>query len=98
MRKTIFLITILLLLNTNLVFAGFKEYYNRPVYNPEDRHAIRQEWKQAFGVDLFAPYFKVQEIQKMIKSKFSITCLGFKGNLDIDSKLNNISYTFIKRW
>lgn len=94
----IILITFLLLISTELVFADFKDYINTSVSKLETKEELRNEWNQVLGFDLFAPYFKVKELEQFVRNKCSITLFGFKSELEISNKYNTIIYSFTRRY
>ena len=37
----------------------------------EERKKIRKKWAQTFGIDIWYPYFKVKEVERWVKKRFS---------------------------
>lgn len=75
--------------NTKVDRDVFNALYNKPKVN--EKEAIRQEWKEAFGVDVWYPYYKAKDVEKWVKKRFSIKVFKFKGEPEF--KKNEILYT-----
>jgi hypothetical protein len=66
--------------NTPDIFLNrevFKAAYNNP--RVDEKELLRQNWEEAFGVDVWYPYYKYKEIEGAVKEKLSIKVLKFKG-------------------
>jgi hypothetical protein len=53
---------------------------------------IRQAWKEAFGLDVWYPYFAAKEIEDSVKKKLGVKIYKFKGEPQIEK--NMVSYKF----
>jgi len=84
------LIILLCLLFINPCYAlTFKEYINSSVKKEQSKEEIKEEWKQILGVDVWDPYFRVDEF---ISKKTTIQIGKFKGKLFREGK--NLKYIF----
>ena len=68
----------------------FKSFYNKPRVN--EKQLIRSQWQQAFGVDVWVPYYKAKEIEDRVSDKFSVKVFKIKGKPKCDD--NECRYTF----
>jgi hypothetical protein len=68
----------------------FKLLYNKPRIN--EKAALRQEWEEAFGFDVWLPYYKYKEIEKLVKNKFSVQVFKLKGEPLVEK--DKILYVF----
>lgn len=53
---------------------------------------IRQTWKEAFGLDVWYPYFAAKELEDKVKKKLGVKIYIFKGEPQIEN--NMVSYKF----
>ena len=68
----------------------FKLLYNKP--KVDEKVILRREWEEAFGFDVWAPYYKYKKIEKLIKKKLSVQVFKFKGEPLVEK--GNIFYVF----
>jgi hypothetical protein len=68
----------------------FKLLYNEP--GVDEKAALRQEWAEAFGIDVWSPYYKYKEIEKLIKKKLSVKVFKLKGEPRVER--GKILYVF----
>jgi len=68
----------------------FKLFYNKP--KVDEKVIVRQEWEEAFGFDVWSPYYKYKEIEKLVKNKFSVKVFKFKGEPRLEK--SKIFYVF----
>lgn len=91
MKKLILVLLLLLLLITSNVYAG-------PLLNPptrvETRDSIRQEWVDYLGVDIWAPYFWIRDIEFTIRKKSIIHIGKIEGSLRVDSSKKQAQLIF----
>ena len=55
----------------------------------EERKKIRKKWAQTFGVDIWYPYFKVKEVERWVKKRFSFRIRKLKCKPRIKKGLAN---------
>lgn len=68
----------------------FKSFYNKR--RVDEKALLRQEWEAAFGFDVWSPYYKYKEIEKLVKNKFSVQVFKFKGEPRVEK--GKIFYVF----
>jgi len=93
MKILIIVLFLLLFVQTGYAY-NFKEYINSVSVSKEDKEGIRQEWKEAIGIDIWQPYFN---IDNFLAKKTRLTVWKFNGRLIIDEKkdlLYIFKYTF----
>ncbi|MCM8789774.1 MAG: hypothetical protein NC916_01970 [Candidatus Omnitrophica bacterium] len=56
---------------------GFRKIYNKP--RVEEEKLLREQWKKAFGIDVWYPYYKAKKIERWVKKKLSIRLFKLKG-------------------
>jgi hypothetical protein len=76
--------------NTALARGVFNSLYNPPKIDEEK--IIREEWRKAFGMDVWRPYYKAKEVEKWVKKKFSVKVFKLKGEPAFEK--NQFTYTF----
>lgn len=72
----------------------FRRLYNRPAVN--ETKQVRQMWAEAFGVDVWYPYFKAKEVEGWVKKKLSVRVFSLKGQLHYER--NRVLYSFAGSW
>ncbi|MCK9595358.1 MAG: hypothetical protein PHH68_02535 [Candidatus Omnitrophica bacterium] len=70
---------------------------SRPDEN-EDRRKIRNDWKEFFGVDVFLPYYKAQEVEEFIQEKVSVKLFNVKGRPEYDRQTHQVKYIFKRKF
>lgn len=55
----------------------FNALYNKPKVN--EKELLRQAWKEAFGIDVWYPYYKAKKVERWVKRRLSIKIFKFKG-------------------
>lgn len=68
----------------------FKLLYNKSKI--DEKAILRQEWEGAFGFDVWSPYYKYREMEKSVKSKFSVHIFKLKGEPRVEK--GKIFYVF----
>lgn len=68
----------------------FKLFYNMP--SLDEKAILRREWEEAFGFDVWSPYYKYKEIEKVVKKKFSVQVFKLKGEPRVEK--GKIFYVF----
>lgn len=68
----------------------FSAFYNKP--KVDEKKMLRQAWEDAFGVDVWYPYYKAKEIETHIKKKLSVRIFKFKGEPKFEK--NKVVYMF----
>lgn len=68
----------------------FNALYNK--HKIDEKEAIRSEWKKAFGVDVWYPYYKAKEVEDWVRERFSVKVFGIKGKPKFED--NQIRYVF----
>jgi len=68
----------------------FKLLYNKP--RIDEKAILRQEWEGAFGFDVWSPYYKYREMEKLVKNKFSVQIFKLKGEPRVEK--GKIFYVF----
>ncbi|MCX5707900.1 MAG: hypothetical protein NTY14_02825 [Candidatus Omnitrophica bacterium] len=68
----------------------FKLFYNKP--RVDEKAVLRQEWAEAFGFDVWSPYYKYKEIEKLVKKKLSVQIFKLKGEPRLEK--GEIFYVF----
>ena len=72
----------------------FSALYNKPKVS--EKEMIRAEWKKAFGVDVWYPYYKTKEIEDWVSERVSIKVFKMKGKPKFEN--GQIKYTFLTRF
>ena len=72
----------------------FRRMYNRPPI--DENRQVRHMWQEAFGVDLWYPYFKAKEVETWVKKKVSVRVFSLKGELHYEK--NRVLYSFNKKF
>jgi hypothetical protein len=65
------------------------------LYNPprvDEEKVIREEWRKAFGFDVWRPYYKAKAVEKRVKKVFSVKVFKLKGEPQFEK--NQFTYTF----
>jgi len=65
--------------------------YADPIEN-DDKNAIRKEWENILGVDIFEPYFAAKKAEKWVKERASVSVLSAKGSPEFDK--HGVKYIF----
>lgn len=73
----------------NVDHKVFNSLYNKPVV--DEKKVIRTSWKEAFGVDVWLPYYKVKEVEDWVSSRMSVKVFGFKGK----PKFENDQFVYV---
>lgn len=65
-------------------YATFSDWINARNYSihidrDKEREKVREEWRQALGMDVFSPYFKAEEIKNKVEKKASVKTFKIKG-------------------
>lgn len=68
----------------------FSTLYNKP--GVDEKKLIRQAWKEAFGIDVWYPYYKYKEAEDWVKERLSVKVIKLKGKPEFDR--NHIFYVF----
>lgn len=68
----------------------FNMLYNKP--KVDEKKLIRQAWKRAFGIDVWYPYYKYQEIEDWVKERLSVRIFNLRGKPEFSR--NHIFYVF----
>ncbi|MBU1863982.1 MAG: hypothetical protein KKH94_09990 [Candidatus Omnitrophica bacterium] len=55
----------------------------------DDVHELREEWEIWLGVDIFHPYYKYKEAQKIVKEKFTFTTPRIFSHLRVQPEYKN---------
>jgi hypothetical protein len=76
--------------NADLNSEVFKLLYNKP--RVDEKAVLRQEWAEAFGFDVWSPYYKYKEIEKLVKKKLSVQIFKLKGEPRLEK--GKIFYVF----
>lgn len=76
--------------NTTVDREVFNKLYNKPKIDEEKM--LREQWKKAFGIDVWYPYYKAKNVEKWIKKRLSIKIFKLKGEPQFAR--NQILYTF----
>jgi hypothetical protein len=80
--------------NTKVNRQVFNKLYNKPKVNEKEK--IRTEWKRAFGIDVWLPYYKAKELENWISDRFSIEVFKMKGRPQCEN--NECKYTFTTKF
>lgn len=67
----------------------FNALYNKPMVDEKKR--LREEWKKAFGIDVWYPYYEFKKVEKWVKKRFSVKIFRLKGEPEFAR--NQILYT-----
>lgn len=81
----------------NAECTNFCDWVNTAKKDTEDdADALRAEWKQALGVDIFFAHFKAEEITHKIeeKSKFKLFNMSGRAKIKQDSAIYTFSHKF----
>ncbi len=73
---------------------AFRRQYNRPRVN--ETRQVRQMWEEAFGMDVWYPYFKAKEVESWVKKRVSVRVFSLKGEFHYEK--NRVLYSFAKSW
>ena len=76
--------------NTKVNRQVFNKLYNKPKVNEKEK--IRTEWKRAFGIDVWLPYYKAKELEDKVCEKLSVKIFKLKGKPKFEN--NQIAYVF----
>jgi hypothetical protein len=76
--------------SAGLTREAFKLLYNKP--RIDEKAVLRQEWAEAFGFDVWSPYYKYKEIEKLVKKKLSVQIFKLKGEPRLEK--GKIFYVF----
>jgi len=64
----------------------------------EDRRKIREEWKEALGLDVFYPYFKAKEVEDYVQKKSSVKLFNLHGKAEFSRETKELKYIFKKKF
>ena len=81
-------------LNIN-VNSSFSEWLNskpKKLQQADDKEVLRNQWKQALGVDVFYPYFEVKKLERKTTEKTTIRVLKMRGKAQF--KEDSVKYIF----
>ena len=68
----------------------FNSFSQKPVY--DENRAVRRAWSEAFGFDVWLPYYKAKEVEGWVKKKVSVKIFKLKGEAEFEK--GRIMYTF----
>lgn len=79
------------------VYLSFADWLNEKPYpirlsEEDEKEKIRQDWKDAFGIDVFSPYFKVEEVKEKVEEKSTVKVKKIRGKARI--KEDEAKYIF----
>jgi len=69
-----------------------KKHCNFSIDKKDGQESLREEWHQTLGIDIFFPYFKVEEIKNKIEDKFHVRFFKMRGKLSLQKE--EVKYTF----
>lgn len=72
----------------------FNSLYNPPKADEED--IVRKEWQEAFGVDVWYPYYKAKDVEDWIKERMSVRIWKLKGEPQVER--TRVFYSFKSRF
>jgi hypothetical protein len=72
----------------------FNSLCQPPVF--DEQKVVRQAWKDAFGFDVWYPYYKAKEVEGWVKKKATIKVFKLKGEPIIEK--GRIMYSFKTRF
>lgn len=76
--------------NTTVDCEVFNKFYNKP--KVDEKKMLREEWKKAFGIDVWYPYYKAKDVEKWVKKRLGVKVFKFKGEPQFER--NEVLYTF----
>jgi hypothetical protein len=68
----------------------FKTCYNKPLI--DEKTMLRQDWQEAFGFDVWYPYYKFKEVEGAVKKSLSVKIFKMKGAPQVEK--GKILYVF----
>jgi hypothetical protein len=74
--------------------SAFDRLYNAP--KADEKTQLRREWQQAFGIDVWLPYYKAKEVEGWVKQRFTVKIHHFKGEPQFER--NRVLYVFKNRF
>jgi hypothetical protein len=70
--------------------AQFNSFCNRSAC--DDQLMLRQAWKDAFGIDIWYPYYQAKKVEGWVKKKCSVRIFKLKGEPLVEK--GRVMYTF----
>jgi hypothetical protein len=70
--------------------AQFNSFCNKSAC--DEQLILRQAWKDAFGIDIWYPYYQAKKVEGWVKKKCSVKIFNLKGEPLIDK--GRVMYTF----
>ncbi|MGE5307655.1 MAG: hypothetical protein ACM3OC_01060 [Deltaproteobacteria bacterium] len=71
-------------------YGDFDDIFNRS--KPDEKTLLRAAWAQAFGFDVWYPYYKAQEVESWVKERFRVRVFKLKGEPEFTR--NSIAFNF----
>lgn len=76
-------------INTYVEQVTFKEFCNRL---PAQEKDVREEWREALGIDIWYPYYKAKDVEDWVKKRLRVKIFKLKGEPLVDK--GRFFYTF----
>jgi hypothetical protein len=74
----------------NIDRARFNFFCSKP--SCDEQQIVRQAWKDAFGIDIWYPYYQAKKVESWVKNKCSVRIFKLKGEPLIEK--GRVMYTF----
>lgn len=95
MNNIIFLLLFCLI--TNYIYAqDFNSYINIDKKD-EDKQYIRKLWEKDLGIDIWKPYFLLEQFEDWITNKFKLKIFNMTGKLELSKIPKTINYRFKRK-
>ncbi|MCX7927934.1 MAG: hypothetical protein N2606_07390 [Candidatus Omnitrophica bacterium] len=63
-----------------------------------EQHKLREDWRDMLGFDMFYPYFKLKDLEDIVKEKTRLNFLNFEGKAEINERSRELHYIFRKKF
>lgn len=74
--------------------ALFNAFCTKPVR--DENEIVRQAWKEAFGFDVWYPYYRAKDVERWVKKKASVRVFRMKGEPIIEK--GRLMYAFTSKF
>ena len=80
--------------STHIDRAAFNSFCTKPVR--DENEVVREAWKEAFGFDVWYPYYRAKEVERWVKKKASVRVFRMKGEPIIEK--GRLMYAFTSKF
>ncbi|MDD4940524.1 MAG: hypothetical protein PHS64_02920 [Candidatus Omnitrophica bacterium] len=78
----------------NIDRAALNSFCTKPVR--DENEVVREAWKEAFGFDVWYPYYRAKEVERWVKKKASVRVFRMKGEPIIEK--GRLMYAFTSKF